>query len=126
MATPDDVHDDILLDTAPFLGKKPELDKNGKEVEYKEGEPWIRDAEELKKMKKPYPYSHQLHDHYLHMCDKPMRQRDTSITVRFEEETFQHKGEILDAMLFSVSFQDLWELYNYKYLEVSIVSCYCL
>ena len=84
------------------------------------GRPWILDAE---KLEKPYPYSHRLHDYYLRESKKSVKLRETSIKVTFEDDHFHH--ELLDRQFF-VDFQDLWDLYNYRSLGVSVLACYAL
>jgi uncharacterized protein (DUF2132 family) len=87
---------------------------------YVEGEPWVKSPDRLKKLG---PYSRELHEYYLKEVKKPPRQRTTSITVEFTKDHFHHDFEFCQIYVY---FVDLWELYNLRSLEASIIRCYTL
>ena len=87
------------------------------------GEPWIKDPKRMRELQVVNAYANRLHDYYLRECAKPLHERTTSIKVRFYEEHFNHDVEGYE---FYVGFQDLWELYNLRSLESSIIRCFTL
>jgi hypothetical protein len=88
-------------------------------TQYVQGEPWVS-REELQGL---VGASGQLHSHYLQECTKPVPSRSTSIGVQCKLEHFNHVH--LDGQFF-INFVDLWEMYNYRQLESSIIKCYTL
>ena len=87
------------------------------------GEPWIKDPKRMRELQGAQGYAKTLHDHYLRECAKPLHEQITSIKVRYREEHFHHE---LEGSKFFVGFQDLWELYNLRSLESSIIRCFML
>ena len=90
---------------------------------YVVGEPWIKDPKRMREIQVKQGYSKTLHDYYLRECAKPLHERTTSIKVRYREEHFHHE---LEGCEFFVGFQDLWEMYNLRSLESSIIRCFTL
>jgi hypothetical protein len=88
-------------------------------TQYVQGEAWVS-GEELQGL---VGASRQLHSHYLQECAKPEASRTTSIGLCSKLEHFNH--EHLDGQFF-INFVDLWEMYNYRQLESSIIKCYTL
>jgi hypothetical protein len=84
------------------------------------GHPWLKPPHRILSLG---PWSRRLHDYYMHQCRLPLRERTTLISVEFKREHFHHD---YGQCKFCVSFLDLWEFYNYREVETSIIRVFAL
>ena len=70
------------------------------------------------------PYScTQLHMWYMQQSSKLEGERSSSITVKFTSEDLHHD---LQECMFVVAFEDLFDLFTFNALDVSIIRCWTL
>lgn len=65
----------------------------------------------------------ELHAWYMEQSNKPVDQRCSGVTVKFKEHHFNH---VYQDAVFTVTFDDLFCLFNLDELDVSIIRCWTL
>ena len=62
-----------------------------------------------------------LHKYYLDVSNRPFPNNVMSLVVHFAEEHFKH-----GAAMFTVEFQDLFDMFHFRELDASILRCFTL
>ena len=65
----------------------------------------------------------ELHTWYMEQSNKPVDQRRSGFTVKFKEDHFNH---VYQDAVFTVTFDDLFCLFNLDELDVSLIRCWTL
>ena len=62
-----------------------------------------------------------LHDYYLDVPNRTFPHNVLSLVVHFVEEHFKHDGE-----MFTVEFDDLFDMFHFRQLDATILRCFTL
>ena len=62
-----------------------------------------------------------LHDYYMDVSNRTLPHNVVSLIVHFMEEHFKN-----DARIFTVQFDDLFDMFHFRELDASILRCFTL
>ncbi len=64
---------------------------------------------------------HRLHEYYMDVSNRTFPHNVVSLVVHFAEEHFKH-----DSQMFTVEFEDLFDMFHFRQLDASILRCFTL